>query len=153
MLLKSQIIGIIVLLVIISGVSQCGNCSSPSSSSSDSGYNSGYNSGYKDGYNKAKQEFQNSGYNSGYKDGYDIAKQEFQNSGYNTGYNTAKNEYQKTIDNLAKDYEIEIQNTYQKGFSDGEISMKNQITTKIELDAKNKARQGDWNAILFDLKD
>jgi flagellar biosynthesis/type III secretory pathway protein FliH len=139
-----KIIGGIAVLLIILGISQCGTCSAPGNSSSSSGYNSGYEAGY----NKAKKEFQNSGYEAGYNK----AKNEFQNSGYDAGYNTAAREYQLKIAGLEKSYEIKIQDAYREGFSDGEIAMRNRITAEIELNAKNKARQGDWNAILFDPK-
>jgi uncharacterized membrane protein YkoI len=132
--MKQKIFGLAILVAIIySGlqIRSCNNNFKDSPSSLD--VSKSYDLGYEAGYNKAKQEFQNSGYDTGYED--------------------ARIEYQRRINNLARDYDTKVKDEYKKGFTDGEVSMREQITAKIELDARNKARQGDWNAILFDFKD
>jgi hypothetical protein len=120
--------GLVLCVIIIAVVYNCGN----HRNSSNNRYSDRYDEGYKTGYNAAKNEYQNSGYES--------------------GYNKAKQEYQLRINKLTAEYEEKIKVSYNNGFSEGEILMRKKITEEIELNAKNKARQGDWNAILFDPK-
>jgi hypothetical protein len=136
--------GIVLCIIIIVIVSTCGNCGGSSASSSNNSYGEGYNKGYND----AKSEYQKIGYENGFND----AKKEYQDSGYESGYNRAKEEYQLRIDKLAAENEVKTKESYNKGFIEGEVSMRDRITEEIELNAKNKARQGDWSAILFDPK-
>jgi flagellar biosynthesis/type III secretory pathway protein FliH len=132
--MKNLLSGVIVLIIIVAIVSQCDSCG-------NSNYNSRSNMGYGEGYN------------NGYTQGYNEAKNEYQNSGHEDGYNKSKEEYQAKIDKLINDYEDKINETYNRGFAEGEVAMRDRIAEQIELNAQNKIRQGDWNAILFDPKD
>jgi flagellar biosynthesis/type III secretory pathway protein FliH len=131
-------------LIIIAIISQCGGGPS-NKSSSNSGYDEGHDAGYTAGHR--------AGYDEGYQIGYREAERKYQNSGYQAGYNAARGEFQARINRMTADHENELRNSYNTGFTEGEVSMRNRITRDIEINAQNRIRQGDRNAILFDPKD
>jgi flagellar biosynthesis/type III secretory pathway protein FliH len=118
--MKKMIGGLVLCIIITTAAGMCSNYGNSNNSNSNNRYTEGYNKGYEEGYNTAEKEYQNSGYES--------------------GYNKAKQEYQLRINKLVAEYEEKTKESYNNGFTEGEISMRDRITEEIELNAKNKAR-------------
>ena len=115
----------------------------------------------------------NQGYSEGNKAGY--------NRGHTEGYNTAKNEYEKQINELQNrittmernhrnstatieanhrnriatmetNHRKEVTDSYNKGFYAGTVAMEEKILTQIELDTQQRIRNNKRNEVLFGIR-
>jgi flagellar biosynthesis/type III secretory pathway protein FliH len=118
-------------------------------------YDQGYSDGNKAGYSKGYKE----GTDKGHKDGYNEGNEAGRKLGYNNGYNTAKNEYQKQVNELQNriasmeiNHRTELTASYNRGFQAGEASMEAKILAQVDLNTQQLIRRNRRNEPLFRVK-